>query len=53
MRALRLFVAFFALMTPACQSIQLPPPKARLAVEAPANAKTLDDVKYKLEVTLN
>ena len=53
MRALRVFVAIFALMTPACQSIQLPPPKAKFAVEAPANSKSLEDVKCKLEVTLN
>lgn len=52
-RVLKVIVAVLALMTPACQSIQMVQPKARLAVEAPADMKSLDDVKYKLEVTLN
>jgi len=53
MRAVKLFVAVLALMTPACQSTQMTPPKTKLAVEAPANSTSLADVKYKLEVTLN
>jgi hypothetical protein len=53
MRAVKVLVAVLALVTPACQSTQMVQPKAKLAVEAPAGVKTLDDVKYKLEVTLN
>jgi hypothetical protein len=53
MRAVRVLVALIALMTPACQSTQMVQPQARLAVEALADAKSLEDVKYKLELTLN
>jgi hypothetical protein len=50
-RYLRLTFAALALFAlPACQGVQ---PKARLAVEAPPDAKGVNDIRCKLEVTLD
>lgn len=50
MRAIKLLLALFVIVTPACQGVPAVQPKAKLAVEAP---KDFGEVTYKLEVSLN